>query len=68
MSSPQTILDSTGTAVPIPSYPQAITYNGDSTVNTITATDPQSGKSWTQTYSYVNGLAQNANPPWVPNR
>jgi hypothetical protein len=68
MSSPQTILDSTGTAVPIPSYSQAITYNGDGTIATITATDPKSGMSWTQTFSYVGGLAQNANPPWVPNR
>jgi len=49
-------VDSVGSVVPIDSLPQALAYNGDGTLNTITAGPDVMGRSWMQTYSYTAGV------------
>ena len=59
-------LDSTGQAVPIDSYPKSYTYNGPSgAMDTITASDPISGKKWVQTLTYA-GSNVATQSMWVP--
>ena len=60
------IIDTKGNQVPIDSYPKTYTYNGPSgAVDSTTATDPGSGKSWTLTYTYSgNNIVGDSG--WVP--
>lgn len=48
-----TVIDDDGNAFNPDSLPQALTYNGDDTVATITATD--GADSWVQTYTWTSG-------------
>ena len=59
-------VDSLGRLMPVPveSDSVAIAYNADGTVNTITATDITTGKTYVQTFTYTSG-APTAISGWV---